>query len=73
VIVLFQVIQKRVVEGECLVTVHGIVEVRLRSFQLMIEGELRDQQDFVRIVHKVAIPSLALAVRPQFQLEKFLS
>ncbi len=72
-IVLFQVIQKRVVEGECLITIHRVVEIRLSSFQLMVEGELRDEQDFIRIIHKIGTPSLALAVRPQFQLQKFLS
>jgi hypothetical protein len=71
-IVLLQVIQKGVVEGECLITVHGVVEIRLGAFQLVVEGELGDQQDFVRIVHKVAVPSFTLAVGPEFQLEKFL-
>ena len=66
-------IQKGVIEGECLVAIHCVVEVRLSAFQLMVECELGDQQDFVRILHKVAIPSLARAVRPEFQLEKFLS
>jgi hypothetical protein len=72
VIVLLQVIQKGVVEGKCLITIHGVVEVRLGALQLVVKGELGDQEDFVRIVHKVAVPRFALAVGPEFQLEKFL-
>lgn len=68
VIHLLQIVKKGVKKGQCLVAVHGVVEVRLGAFELVVEGELGDEEDLEGVVDEVAVPGLARLVRPQLQL-----
>jgi hypothetical protein len=45
------VLQKLIVEDLSTLVLHGIMEIGFRPLQLVVQGELRDQQDLVVIVH----------------------
>ena len=50
--------------------VRSVVEVRLRAFQLMVQSELRNQQNLVALVHTIGVPALARTF-PKLQFQKF--
>ena len=67
-----QVLQKLIVQDLRSLVLHGIMEVGLRPLQLMVQGELRDQEDLIAVVHQARRPGLPTLVRPELQLQKLL-
>ena len=57
----------------CVLTLHGVVEIWLCAFKLVVEGELRDQQNLIVIVNQVSAPGFTCLIRPKFELQEFLS